>query len=94
MHSVNWLERALDDREAIVSYLAEVLANPIAAVDFGDLVERSVSLISQTGTLFRAGKVPGTYEHVLTPTYVLVYRIRPRAKRIEILRILQTRRIR
>ena len=93
MHSVRWLERALVDRDSIVSYIAEVLANPIAAVDFGDVVESSVDLISKTGTLFREGKKPGTYEHVLTPTYVLVHRIRPRAKRMEVLRILQTRKI-
>ena len=91
MYSVQWLKRALNDRDAIVSYIADELFNPMAAIDFGDTVEKSVDLISKTETLFRQGKVPGAFEHVLTPTYVLVYRIRKRAKRMEILRILQTK---
>lgn len=53
MHSVQWLKRALNDRDAIVSYIADELFNPMAAIDFGDTVEKSVDLISKTETLFR-----------------------------------------
>jgi toxin ParE1/3/4 len=90
VYSVFWLKRAINDREAIVNYIAQQLFNPIAAIDFGDTLDQGIELISKTETLFRAGKRKGTYEYVITPTYILVYRISKRSKRMEILRILQT----
>ena len=90
MYSVYWLKRAVQDQDAIVTYIEQQLFNPIAAIDFGDTLEQAIELISKTETLFRMGKREGTYEYVITPTYILVYRIRKRLKRMEILRILQT----
>jgi toxin ParE1/3/4 len=93
MHQIKWLKQALNDRTAIVNYIAYELYNHKAALDFGDLVQDKADLIASTQTLFRQGKTPGTREYVLTPSYILVYRIRPRAQRMEILRILQARKI-
>jgi toxin ParE1/3/4 len=93
MHQIKWLKQALNDRAAIVDHIAYKLYNYKAAIDFGDLVQAKVDLIASTETLFRQGKTPGTREFVLTPSYILVYRVRPRAQRTEILRILQARKI-
>ena len=91
-YTVHWLARAVADRNAIVSYIATELFNPPAAIQFGDEVEKNVDLISATGVAYRRGKVAGTRECVVTPTYVLVYRFKAAQRRVEILRILQTRR--
>jgi plasmid stabilization system protein ParE len=90
VYSVYWLKRATEDQDAIVTYIQQQLFNPIAAIDFGDRLEQAIELISKTETLFRAGKREGTYEYVITPTNIMVYRIKKRLKRMEILRILQT----
>ena len=45
MHRVQWLKRALNDRDAIVS---------MAAIDFGDTVEKGVDLISKNTDAFPA----------------------------------------
>lgn len=94
VYSVYWLKRAVNDQDAIVTYIEQQLFNPIAAIHFGDTLAQAIELISKTETLFRAGKRKGTYDYVITPTYVLVYRIKKSLRRMEILRILKTSGIR
>lgn len=69
-------------------YIAYELINPKAAIDFTLKVEEKVSLLAATGTKFRQGRVTGTYEYVVTPTTILIYRVFEKAKRIEIIRFL------
>ncbi len=45
MHSLHWLKQALNDRDAIVS---------MAAIDFGDTVEKGVDLTSKNRDAFPA----------------------------------------
>ena len=93
MYSINWLKRAINDRDNIATYIAQQLYNPTAAIKFGDTLQDGIDLIAKTETLYREGRRKGTYEYVITPTYILVYRVKKRLKRMDILRILQTSRI-
>lgn len=86
--SVKWLARAQQQRDTVIDDIAYFLQNPKAAIDLGDLIEDKVQMLAQDGMRFRPGRVPGTHEYVLTPAYILVYRIRPRLKRLEILNFL------
>lgn len=82
---VRWRPMALADRENIARYIvAEGSLGAARKLD-ADFV-RKAKTAAQRPKLYRAGRVPGTREIVVRPTYVLVYRIE--AEGIEVLRVL------
>lgn len=88
--ALHWNPKALEDRAAIMDYIAE--DDPLAAVELDErLEERAVALLAHA-ELYRQGRVAGTRELVIAPNYVLVYRIRPADGIVEILRVLHARR--
>lgn len=85
-----WLPRAIRDRDAHLDYIAE--DNPAAAIDQGDRIERHLALLPGQPDLGRPGRRRGTRELVIPRTpFVVVYRTRKAAKRIELLRVLHSR---
>lgn len=84
---VFWLPRALSDYDKQIDYIAK--NSPKAALEQGDCIERQVALLSNYPQMGRIGRKRGTRELVVNRTqFIVVYRVRPKAKRIEILRIL------
>lgn len=82
-----WLARARANRTDAIAYLAG--ENPRAALDQLDEIERQTDMLMDYPEMGRVGRKRGTRELVLNRTpFIIVYRLRPRAKRIEILRLL------
>ena len=84
---IAWLPRALEDRNAQVDYIAN--ENPKAALEQGDRIERQIDMLADSPEAGRVGRKRGTRELVVSRTpFIVVYRIRPRMRRVEILRVL------
>ncbi|HIE1654405.1 TPA: type II toxin-antitoxin system RelE/ParE family toxin [Burkholderia cenocepacia] len=88
--ALHWNPKALEDRAAIMDYIAE--DDPLAAVELDERLEERAVALSAHAELYRQGRVAGTRELVIAPNYVLVYRIRPADGIVEILRVLHARR--
>lgn len=77
-----WTSRALEDIAEVITYLAN--ENPQAA---DELLARALEFVERTLTsqpfVGRPGRVDGTREAVVSPSYILVYRVSTR--QIEIL---------
>ncbi len=86
---VEWRPKASDDRNRIFDYIAE--DNPSAALELDDRIEQQTDALPEHPELYKPGRVRGTREMVLTPNYVLVYRIKRQASVIEIVRIIGAR---
>jgi len=86
---VIWLPSA----EANLLHIVECIAdNVVAALALAKLTRARAEQLTDPPTLFRQGRVRGTREMVVHPNYVVVYRVRARLKRVEILRVLHTSR--
>lgn len=83
-----WTPRARANRTAIIDYVAE--KNPQAALDVLDEMETKTDMLDTQPDIGRLGRVKGTRELVISKTIIEVYRVRPRLKRVEILRVLHT----
>lgn len=84
---VKWLPRALKDRDAQIDYIAD--NSPQAAIDQGDRIEHKVNMLADYPEMGRSGRKRDTRELVINQTpFIVVYRVRPRAQRVEILRVL------
>jgi toxin ParE1/3/4 len=84
---VVWLPQAIKSRDAQLDYIAQ--ANISAAIEQGDRIEHTTKLFATNPEIGRAGRKQGTREFVIPSTsFILVYRIRSKAERLEILRIL------
>lgn len=84
---IRWLPSAIQDRDAQLDYIAE--RNPGAAIDQGDRIEHQVSQLPDHPEMGRFGRIEGARELVIGGTpFVVVYRLRPSLKRIEIIRLL------
>lgn len=82
-----WLPLARRLRFAQLDYIAE--RNPRAAMRVDDEIEQQADYLQEHPDMGRAGRVKGTRELVIQRTsFILVYRVRPRAKCIEVLRVL------
>jgi toxin ParE1/3/4 len=79
-----WNQKALQDRVAIMDYIAE--ENPVAAIELDIEFENYAEQVQQRPTLYKVGRVAGTREIVVRPNYIMVYRFSKNA--IEILRVL------
>ena len=88
MLPIRWNAKALDELDAIVSYIAQI--NPSAAEGLQGLIEVSVLPLSQHPYLYRLGRVVGTRELVVHPNYIVVYRVM--IDRVEIVGVLHAAR--
>lgn len=84
---IRWLPLAIHNRDAQLDYIGE--RNPQAAIDQGDRIEHQVNQLLDHPLMGRLGLVEGTHELVISGTpLIVIYRFKPRAKRIEIIRLL------
>ena len=82
-----WLPRAIANRDAHIDYIAQ--ESPKAAIEQGDRIEHQVSQLIDHPEMGRPGRNKGTRELVIGRTpFIVVYRVKPRAKRIELMRVL------
>lgn len=85
--NIVWLPRARTNRTRAIDYIAEV--SPAAALDQLGEIERQSDVLANYPEIGRVGRVRGTRELVVNRTpFILVYRVRSKAKRIEILNFL------
>jgi addiction module RelE/StbE family toxin len=82
-----WSAQALDQLDFLADYIGE--HNEVAADNLIERVEVCAERLTQFPYLHRPGRVPGTREAVITPNYVLVYRVT--ADTVEVLNVLHTR---
>lgn len=85
-----WLRKANANRIAAIARIAE--EDPGAARDQLDEITRQTIRLMEYPELGRPGRQPDTRELSIVRTpFLIVYRIRPKAQRIEILRFLHSR---
>jgi toxin ParE1/3/4 len=82
-----WDDRAVNDFRGILGYIGD--RNPAAADRLNDAVDRTLELITANPYLYRRGRVGPTREAVVTPNYVIVYRVDDDLVRV--VRVLHTR---
>ena len=85
--SVIWNEAALDDRDAIMDYIAA--DNPVAAIELDDEFEAKAEHAAEKPRTYKPGRMPGTHEIVVRPNYIMIYCIQ--GNDVEILRVLHAR---
>ena len=86
--ALEWSEAARTDLLAIVDYISD--DNPDAAQRLKDEIESRVSKLRQQPKLYRVGRVAGTREMVVRPSYVVVYA--EDARTVIVLRVLHAAR--
>ncbi|WP_037405097.1 type II toxin-antitoxin system RelE/ParE family toxin [Shinella sp. DD12] len=85
--NIIWLPAARANPTNAIDYIAR--ENPSAALDQLDEIERQSDMLAVYPEIGRVGRRHGTRELVVNRTsFILVYRLRPRLKRVEILRLL------
>jgi toxin ParE1/3/4 len=86
---VFWSERALDDADALVAYIAK--DNPRAALRVLERIERTAELLGEA-PIGRRGRVADTYEKVVVGLpYIIAYalqRLPTGSERIVVLRVI------
>ncbi|MCP4282919.1 MAG: type II toxin-antitoxin system RelE/ParE family toxin [Gammaproteobacteria bacterium] len=88
---IRWLRKALQNLDQEARYIAK--DDPQAAQLMVRKIYRTISLLKTNPSLGHPGRLPGTHELVIPKTrYIVPYRVRPRLKRIEILRVFHTSR--
>lgn len=83
-----WTRLALNDRQAIRSYIAQ--DNPIAALALDELFTEKASRLADHPGLGRPGRVSGTRELIVHQHYLMIYDLADDLVRI--LRVLHTAR--
>lgn len=86
MMRLKWRPMALDDRAAIMDYIAE--DNPTAAIELDIEFEKHAQRAQERPLLYRQGRMTGTREIVVQPNYIMIYRVDKTS--VEILRVLHT----
>lgn len=82
-----WLPQARANRTDAIVYIAQ--DNPRAALEQLDEIERQTDALVDYPEMGRPGRKSDTREFVVNRTpFIVVYRVRPRAQRVEILRLL------
>jgi addiction module RelE/StbE family toxin len=82
-----WRAGALDDLEAIISYIAE--RNVAAAERLHSAIDSCADALREHPLMYRAGRVPGTREAVVHPNYILIYEVG--AEAVEIVAVVHSR---
>jgi toxin ParE1/3/4 len=82
-----WLPRAIADRNAQIDHIAQ--DSPRAAIEQGDSIDEQVDQLINQPEIGRIGRIKNTRELVVSRTpFIIIYRYKPRAKRIELIRLL------
>ena len=82
-----WTPNARKARTAAIDYIAH--DSPRAALGQLDEIERQTDMLIAHPEMGRPGRVDGTRELVISRTpFIVIYRIKPRARRIELFRFL------
>jgi toxin ParE1/3/4 len=82
-----WLPLSVRLRFTQLFYIVD--RDPAAAVRVDEEIEQQTDMLIDHPEMGRTGRRPGTRELVVQRTpFVIVYRVRPKAKRVEILRVL------
>lgn len=85
--NIIWLPTARANRTNAVDYIAR--EHPRTALDQLDEIERQSDMLAIYPEIGRVGRLRGRRELVVKRTpFILVYRLRTRLKRVEILRLL------
>lgn len=87
MPHIIWRPKAREDARRIVDYISD--RNPAAALRLTELLEDAAERLADHPYMHRAGRAPDTREAIITPNYMLVYRVGTEA--IEILAVKHTR---
>lgn len=69
---VKWRPEARQELWSILDYIGD--HNPIAAFNLFDEIEQATQALPQHPYLYRAGRVSGTRELVVSPNYIVIYR--------------------
>lgn len=88
MWPVVWLDGAIVDLSEIITYIAQ--EDPNAARRRKARIESSVLPLAEHPYLSPSGRAPGTWELVVHPNYMIVYRVT--TARVEIVSVVHTRR--
>ena len=84
--AAEWREAARADLFAIIDYIAQ--DNLDAALRLLDEIENKVTKLASRPKLYRAGRVAGTREMVVTPNYIVIYTETPNG--VLVLRVLHS----
>lgn len=87
MSHVVWREKAREEARKIVDYISD--RNPAAALRTAQLFEHFAERLADHPYMHRPGRVPDTREAIISPNYLLIYRIGTDA--IEVLNVKHTR---
>ncbi len=88
---IRWLRKALENVEQEAAYISR--ENPAAAIQVVQQIYSSASLLADNPTLGHPDRIPDTRELIVPDThYIIPYRVRPRLKQVEILRVFHTSR--
>lgn len=87
MPHVVWRPKARQDARTILEYIPD--RNPVAALRLADLFEQTAEKLADHPYIHRPGRVIDTREAIVTPNYILIYRVV--GDRTEILAIKHTR---
>lgn len=81
-----WHDDAVDDLENIIDFIEA--HNPAAAQRLGSVIRDTAERLPNHPYMYRGGRIAGTREALITPNYVLVYRV---TEIIEVLAVIHTR---
>lgn len=82
-----WLPKALETFEAQIDYIAKDSVK--AAIEQGNLIENQIHQLLDHPEIGRTGRTKGTRELVVNGIpFIVVYRVKPRLERIELIRVL------
>ena len=87
MPHVVWREKAREEARNIIDYISD--RNPAAALRLAELFEHFAERLADHPYMHRPGRVFGTREAIISPNYVLVYRVS--ADVVEVLNVKHTR---
>ena len=88
---IKWLNKALKNLDDEAEYIAQ--DDPAAAKVVVQRIVDTVNLLSDNPAIGHPGRIHDTRELVIANTrYIVPYRVRPRLKCIEILRVFHTSR--
>lgn len=73
MPHVIWRQKARDDVRKIIDYISD--RNPAAALRHADLFAHMAERLADHPEMYRPGRVTDTREAIVTPNYILIYRV-------------------
>lgn len=83
---LEWRPMALEDREAIMEFIGQ--DNPGAALELDEDFEAKAEQARSSPTLYKIGRIHGTREIVVRPSYAMVYHVE--ADAVVILRVIHS----